>query len=42
MQERDVFVDHSTIRLGYQAGSGAEEAFRKRKRTRGIGAVDKS
>ena len=34
MQEQGVFVDHSDSRL--------EEAFRKRKRKRGIGAAGKS
>src|ERR1035438_1529819 len=43
MQERGVFVDHSTIhRWVVKLVPVLEEAFRKRKRKRGIGAVGKS
>src|ERR1017187_5150042 len=43
MQERGVFVDHSTIhRWIIKLVPVLEEAFRKRKRKRGIGAVGKS
>ena len=43
MQERGVFVDHSTIhRWLIKLVPVLEEAFRKRKRKRGIGAVGKS
>ena len=43
MQERGVFVDHSTIhRWVIKLVPVLEEAFRKRKRKRGIGAVGKS
>jgi hypothetical protein len=43
MQERGVFVDHSTIhRWVIKLTPVIEEAFRKRKRKRGIGAVGKS
>ncbi len=43
MQERGVFVDHSTIhRWIVKLVPVLEETFRKRKRKRGIGAVGKS
>jgi putative transposase len=43
MQERGVFVDHSTIhRWVIKLTPVLEEAFRKRKRKRGIGSVGKS
>jgi putative transposase len=43
MQERGLFVDHSTIRRWViKLVPVLEEAFRKRKRKRGIGAVGKS
>src|SRR5450759_4648433 len=43
MQERGLFVDHSTIhRWIVKLVPVLEEAFRKRKRKRGIGAVGKS
>ncbi len=43
MQERGVFVDHSTIhRWIIKLVPVLEEAFRKRKRKRGIGAVGRS
>ena len=43
MQERALFVDHSTIhRWIVKLVPVLEEAFRKRKRKRGIGAVGKS
>jgi putative transposase len=43
MQERGLFVDHSTIhRLVIKLVPVLEQAFRKRKRKRGIGAVGKS
>src|ERR1700686_1507268 len=43
MQERGLFVDHSTIhRWVIKLVPVLEEAFRKRKRKRGIGAVGKS
>src|SRR5450755_5048343 len=43
MQERGVFIDHSTIhRWVIKLVPVLEEAFRKRKRTRGFGAVGKS
>jgi len=43
MQERGVFVDHSTIhRWILKLTPVLEDAFRKRKRKRGIGAVGKS
>src|ERR1700674_5806499 len=43
MQERGVFVDHSTIhRWIVKLVPVLEEAFRKRKRKRGLGAVGKS
>jgi putative transposase len=43
MQERGVFVDHSTIhRWVIKLVPVLEEAFHKRKRKRGIGAVGKS
>ena len=43
MQERGLFVDHSTIhRWIVRLVPVLEEAFRKRKRKRGIGAVGKS
>jgi putative transposase len=43
MQERGVFVDHSTIhRWIIKLVPVLEEAFRQRKRKRGIGAVGKS
>ena len=42
MQERGVFADHSTIhRWLIKLVPVLEEAFRKRKRKRGIGAVGK-
>src|ERR1700686_399126 len=43
MQERGLFVDHSTIhRWIIKLTPVLEEAFRKRKRKRGIGSVGKS
>ena len=43
MQERGLFVDHSTIhRWVIKLVPVLEKAFRKRKRKRGIGAVGKS
>jgi putative transposase len=43
MQERGLFVDHSTIhRWVIKLAPVLEEAFRKQKRKRGIGAVGKS
>jgi transposase-like protein len=43
MQERGLFIDHSTIhRWVIKLVPVVQEAFRKRKRKRGIGAVGKS
>jgi transposase-like protein len=43
MQERGVFVDHSTIhRWVIKLVPVLEDAFRKRKRKRGVGAIGKS
>src|SRR5450756_1596872 len=43
MQERGLFVDHSTIhRWVIKLVPVLQEAFRKRKRKRGIGAIGKS